>query len=256
MCLILFALHAHPDYPLILAANRDEFHARRTVPLAEWPDAPGVLAGRDAERGGTWLGVTRSGRWAAVTNFRDPTPRPPGIRSRGHLVGDFLRGNDGPAVYIRSLLPRLSEFDGFNLLVGDGAVAHWISNRAPSGVDPLSPLAPGLHGVSNHLLNTPWRKVVRGKESLADLLRGDLALDESALLDILLDDVAAADHQLPDTGVGLELERVLSSAFIRTPAYGTRSSTALLLAADGGVRIRERRFGPDGVRTGETRLAT
>ena len=239
MCLILLGHEAHPRYRLVVAANRDEFYARPTAPAAWWDDAPGVLAGRDLRGGGTWMGVNRDGRWAAVTNYRDPGAERAAAPSRGELVGDFLRGGEPPAGYLARLAPRAGEYNGFNLLVGEPGTVLWLSNRAP---DPR-PLEPGVHGVSNHLLDTPWPKVERGKRALGALLH-EPRLDAEPMLDLLLDSTVAADHELPDTGVGLTLERALSTMFIATPEYGTRSSTALLVDRDGAVLFVERTHHP------------
>ena len=238
MCLILFAHRAHPRYRLVVAANRDEFYARPTAPAAPWPDAPEVVAGRDLRGGGTWMGIARSGRWAALTNYRDPAEQDHPGPSRGHLVADFLRAAVEPARYLEELLPRAAEYAGFNLLVGDADGVLWFSNRA--GTPPVL-LTPGVYGVSNHLLDTPWPKVLRGKRELARLL-ADGAVEADPLLDLLLDRAYAADHELPATGVGRERERVLSASFIASPGYGTRASTALLVEHDGSALLAERTF--------------
>jgi uncharacterized protein with NRDE domain len=249
MCLILLAIHTHPRYPLVIAANRDEFYARPTRSAHWWEDAPEVLAGRDLRSGGSWMGVTRAGRWAAVTNYRDPSEFGRTAPSRGALVSDFLRGDSGPEAYLRGLLPRAGEFNGFNLLVGDLDEIWWLSNRAAGPVR----VEAGVHGLSNHLLDTPWPKVQRGTRELARLLADpDPAPD--ALLDLLLDRTLAADHQLPETGVDRERERALSPAFILTPDYGTRASTAILLERDGELRFQERSFLPGTFRFREARF--
>jgi uncharacterized protein with NRDE domain len=237
MCLILLAWEKHPRWRLVAAANRDEFHARPTAPADWWPQAPDILAGRDLQAGGTWLGVTRSGRFAAVTNIREPNPQNPAAPSRGHLVGNFLLSRAPSLGYLAGLMPIAPAFNGFNLLVMDGTSLAWLSNRDPG----MNPLSPGVYGVSNALLNTPWPKVVRGKDDLraALELEDDDAL-EAALFESLARRDPAPDAELPDTGVGAERERTLSSAFIVTPEYGTRSSTVLLLGRDGEVRLTER----------------
>jgi uncharacterized protein with NRDE domain len=241
MCLILLAVEAHARYPLVLAANRDEFHDRPTRPAGWWPEAPGVLAGRDERSGGTWMGVTREGRWAAVTNHRDASGERRDAPSRGALVADFLRGGERPEAYLERVAERAGEYNGFNLLVGDGARVLWLSNRQP--VPRAEPVQPGVHGLSNALLDTPWPKVVRGKHEMERLLAGS-DLEPGALLDVMLDRTLAADHDLPSTGVGTERERALSSRFILTPGYGTRSSTALLLDREGTLRFVERSYEP------------
>ena len=242
MCLILLAHESHPRYPLIVAANRDESHDRPTRRAGWWGDAPEVLAGRDLREGGSWMGVTRAGRWAAVTNFRERVPPRADAPSRGDLVGDYLRGEASPRDYLERLRPRLAEYNGFNLLAGEPGALYWSSNRSDAN-PPDRLLAPGIYGVSNHLLDTPWPKVRRGKEALAELL-GERSLRPDRLLDLLLDQTVAADHELPDTGVGLELERALSTLFIQSPGYGTRSSTALLLDRDGKGLFVERTYRP------------
>lgn len=240
MCLILLAHDVHPTYRLVVAANRDEFYARPTAPAAFWSDAPDVLGGRDLNAGGTWMGVTRAGRFAAVTNVRDMAPPPADAPSRGHLVGDFLRGGDEPRAYLDALAARGDAFAGFNLLVGDGHSLGWISNR---GGAPRM-LRRGVYGLSNALLDTPWPKVVRGKEAMRDALAGPEEMLERALFTALRDEAWAPDASLPDTGVGLDRERVLSSLFIVSPEYGTRASTVLLVARDGRTTFVERRVTP------------
>ena len=242
MCLIAFALDAHPAYRLVVAANRDELYARPTAPAAWWADAPDVLAGRDLREGGTWMGVTRAGRFAAVTNYRDPGfAQAPDAPSRGALVADFLRGSADAESYVHRLAERAAEYNGFNLLVGDDAGLFYLSNRT----DGVRRLEPGVYGLSNALLDTPWPKVLRARRAMADALSaadGD-ALD-APLWEALADRVIAADDALPDTGVGAERERLLSPPFIRTDVYGTRASSVLTLARDGEVRFVERSVAP------------
>lgn len=239
MCLILLAYKTDAARPLVLAANRDEFYARPTRRAEFWEDAPGLLAGRDVTGGGTWLGVTRAGRVAAVTNFREPSRADAHAPSRGRLVTDFLRGTDGPRRYLEQLAPRASAFNGFNLLVGDARTLLYFSNRAAPA--PLE-LRPGVYGLSNHLLDTPWPKVARGKKSLAEALDGDGAPATDALFRVLADAEPAPDESLPDTGVGLERERTLSPLFIRGAAYGTRASTVVIFDARGRATFVERAF--------------
>jgi uncharacterized protein with NRDE domain len=241
MCLILLGLRAHRRYPLVIAANRDEFHERPTAPAHWWDDAPDILGGRDLRSGGTWLGITRSGRWAALTNYRDSAPEPSSRPSRGELVAGFLRGMDPPHEYLGKLRDRANHYSGFNLIIGEGTSAVWFSNR--SRPPRPEPLADGVHGISNHLLDTPWPKVRVGTAGMRELLaRPDP--DADRLLDLLIDRTIAADQDLPDTGVGLQLERMLSSPFILSPHYGTRSSTALLLGSDDSVILVERSYRP------------
>lgn len=236
MCLILLAWRAHPEYPLVLAANRDEFHSRPTAPAGFWPEAPWVLAGKDLQAGGTWLGITRTLRFAALTNFRDPAHVMAGAPSRGELVARFLTGDVMPGAYLVQLESIGSAYNGFNLLFGDLETVCYYSN---CGDEPRR-LAPGIYGLSNHLLDTPWPKVARGKSALAEALQG--LPGNEALFELLRDDTIAPDRQLPRTGVSLEWERLLSAAFIRSPEYGTRSATVIVAEADGTVEFEERPF--------------
>lgn len=240
MCLIALAYRVHPRFPLILIANRDEFYTRPTRPLAPWDDDPRVLGGRDLQAGGSWLGVTETGRIAAVTNFREPHPPRAGARSRGALVGAFLTGTAAPAGYARSLASRAASYPGFNLIAGDRRELWYVTNR---GGDPLA-IAPGVHALSNHVLDTPWPKVERARAALTAALSGTWSDDD--LLAILADEAGVDDARLPNTGVGLERERALAPVFIRTPEYGTRCST-LVFVSDDTVRIVELTW-PDGTR--------
>jgi len=244
MCLILMAHRADPRYPLVVAANRDEFFRRPTAPADYWPDAPHVLAGRDLEKSGTWMGVTKDGRWAAVTNFRDGTSAQPGTRSRGGLVAGYLRHPGSAQDHVTSVESDASEYHGFNLLVGDRAGVHYLSNREPGSMM----LAAGIYGLSNHLLDSPWPKVERGKlalrEALVEATKPDRLIEK--LLAALADRSFADDRTLPDTGISKDWEKVLSAAFIGAPGYGTRASTVLLMDPDGEVHFRERTFGESG----------
>ena len=237
MCLILFAWKTHPAYPLILAANRDEFTERPSAPAAFWDDAPDLLAGRDLKAGGTWLGITRSGRLAAVTNYRDPASLKKEAPSRGQLVSDYLRGGESPEEYLQRLAPRAGRYNGFSLLVGDRSKLLCYSNRG----EMVRP-EPGIHGMSNRLLDTPWPKVAEGKKALSALLQAEKGVPPEALFSLLADRTPPPDDRLPDTGVGLAWERLLSPLFIESPAYGTRSSTVLLIDRNGGVNFIERVF--------------
>ncbi|HAR97485.1 MAG TPA: hypothetical protein DCS11_01005 [Syntrophus sp. (in: bacteria)] len=237
MCLILLAYGMHPRYRLILAANRDEFYARPSAAAAFWDDAPDLLAGRDLRDGGTWLGITRQGRFAALTNYRDPASLKTGAPSRGRLAGDFLRGPQTPADYLEAIRAGASAYNGFNLLVGDLRSLYFSSNRGGS-----MELSPGLYGLSNHLLNTPWPKVERGRAFLQTLLENGGEPETEALFSLLADRSRPADANLPDTGVDLAWERILSSIFITSPVYGTRSSTVLKIGHNGGVEFVERVF--------------
>ncbi|MGD8387756.1 MAG: NRDE family protein [Desulfobacteraceae bacterium] len=236
MCLILMAMDSHPQYKLILAANRDEYYDRPTARAAFWQEAPDVIAGRDLQGGGTWMGVTRTGRICAITNHRDPTRVRKNVPSRGRLVSGFLLGGETPREYLKGVFQEGDTYNGFNLIAGMGADLYWTSNRSEKGVKRLER---GIHGLSNHLLDTPWPKVQRGKAELERVLaRHDSPLEE-ALFSLLRDQKKPPDSQLPDTGVGLEWERVLSPSFIQSPRYGTRSSTLVLIGRDDRVRFIE-----------------
>ncbi len=234
MCLIVFAYEQHPTWRLIVAANRDEFYARPTAPLAFWDDAPGILAGRDLTCGGTWLGVNRSGNFAAITNFRDRRGLLQEAPSRGLLVSDYLRSGDSAHTYLKNIRARTSRYNGFSLLVGDSDGLYYYCNRE----DVAHVLRPGLYGLSNHLLDTPWPKVVRAKRQLRQIVDG--AVEPPQVLALLSDQTRPADEELPDTGIDLQWERQVSSIFITSEVYGTRSSTALLLGYDGSVSFTER----------------
>ena len=237
MCLLALAWRSHPDYSLILAGNRDERHARASAAAGFWSDAPALLAGRDLEAGGTWLGVTTAGRYAVVTNYReglDPAKAP---RSRGALTAEFLKREVTPEQYLHEVQVHAGEYGGFSLVVGDRDSLWYFANR---GGGAPAPIAPGVHALSNHLLDTPWPKVQAAKARLKLLLDTD-AVTVDALLKMLADRTPAGTG-LPDTGIGAELERRVSAAFVADPVYGTRSSTVLLLHRDGSLRFSERRF--------------
>lgn len=240
MCLILFAYQCHPRYRLVLAANRDEFYDRPTAPLDFWTDHPQVLAGRDLAQLGTWLGVTRQGRLAAITNYRDPANIKPDAPSRGHLVSDFLTGTLAPWEYLQLLRSSAERYNGYNLLVGDVEGLFYFSNRG----GPPIPLHPGIYAISNHLLDTDWPKTRRGKQKLAQVLSKDPNLSSEDLFSLLHDQALAPDNQLPETGVSKEWEKMLSAIFITSSHYGTRSSSVLLIEMDGGVRFEERSWLP------------
>lgn len=241
MCLILVAWRSHPDYPLVVAANRDEFFARPTAPAAFWPESPDVLAGRDLQAGGTWLGITRSGRFAALTNFRDPASNRPDAASRGRLAADFLQGRQTPGQYLYEVAGDARAYNGFNLLVGADGQLMWFSNAGGEAC----PLAPGIYGVCNHLLDTPWPKVEAAKSALAAALAA--LPDDAPMFGLLRDDTIHPDAALPRTGVSLEWERLLSAAFVKAPGYGTRSSTVLRVGKDGWTVLDEQTWLPGGV---------
>ena len=235
MCLILFAYKVHPSYNLILAANRDEFYERPSSPADFREDAPQVLAGRDLQEGGTWMGIDRAGRFAAITNYRDPASWKNIAPSRGGLVSSYLCGNQSPDEYSDKISRQAQLYNGYNLILGDRHDLLAYSNRGEK-----QKLKPGIYGLSNHLLNTPWPKVSRGKKLLKAVLDKKGAELEDALFAVLADRKLPADSKLPDTGIGVEWERVLSSIFIASPIYGTRSSTILLIGKNGRVKFVEK----------------
>lgn len=240
MCLIALAWKARPDLPLVIAANRDEWRERAAEPAHWWPDQPRIFAGRDLQAGGTWMGVTREGRFAAVTNFRDPADKRSTARSRGGLVTDFLLDRATPREWLASLAPHAREYNGFNLVLGDGDTLWYFGSREGEARE----IPPGVHGLSNHLLDEPWPKVVRARMAMDAALREH---DPSArLFAALSDGDGAPDDALPDTGVGIEWERRLASPLITGGDYGTRCSTVISFASDGGISFEERTRGADG----------
>jgi uncharacterized protein with NRDE domain len=245
MCLILMAWRVHPAYPMVVAANRDEFHQRPTAPAHWWPERPQILAGRDLQARGTWLGITRSGQIAALTNFRDPHQVKLNAPSRGGLVVGALESMVPVPQRLAQLQQVGREYAGFNLLLTDGRQLGVYESVPALG----RVLEPGIYGLSNHLLDTPWPKVQRAKSSLGTALSS--LPDDAALLQLLRDDQTVADEQLPRTGVSLEWERLLSSAFIRASDYGTRSSTVIRVGADGSAHFREWTWQVDGSLAGE-----
>ncbi len=237
MCLILFAYQNHSRYKLILAANRDEFYNRPAAPMAFWDDVPDVLGGRDLKAGGTWFGITRNGRWSAITNFRNPELSKVGTPSRGFLVSRYLLGQTPPDVYLQALKNDAVLYSGFNLLVGDCEGLYYFSNRQLV----VRKLGSGTYGLSNNLLNVPWPKVVQGREALTRLIVSEAVSPEN-LFAILADRHQPDDADLPHTGVGREWERIFAPRFISSPIYGTRTSTIVLIDYSLNVLIHERTF--------------
>ncbi len=258
MCLAAFALNAHPRFPLVIAANRDEFFARPAAPMAWWDDHPDLLAGRDLSAGGTWFGLTRSGRLALLTNVRESGRQNLDAPSRGALVVDWLASGLAAPAFAATLRPG---YNGFNLVTADlrSNTWHWLSNRSPAP----QALAAGLHALSNAALDTPWPKTVGLKAALAEALAASTDVEDlvERLLAALADDTPAPDGALPDTGVDLVRERLLSSRFVRLPdpagggrgLYGTRCSTVLVRAADGTTLVVELSFDDEGRRRSEIR---
>jgi uncharacterized protein with NRDE domain len=256
MCLILFAWKADPRYSLVLAANREEFHARPTAAAEFWQEHPGLLAGRDLQAGGTWLGITRTGRFAAITNYREPlAPELQLEHSRGHLVRDFLTGKASPRSHAGQLHELGAVYRGYNLLLGDPDQLSYVSNRSDR---PIA-VSPGIHGLSNHLLDTDWPKVHSGQAHLESILADD-AVEPEALFE-LLTDRTLTPGEMPEDFENSDLpEQLMKHYFIVSPVYGTRSSTVLLVGRDGNVEFIERQFDPAGNTTGtgkfEFRIAT
>jgi len=246
MCLILFAFQHHPDYPLIVAANRDETYARPTAAAQFWPDASGIFGGRDLHAQGTWMAINQAGRFAAVTNVREAATPGRELLSRGELITTFLNSDDSALQCLSDLQSRQQQFAGFNLLAGDfsdgRSELYCLSNRQPT----IDILSAGVHGLSNGYLNEPWPKVSGGKSALQQAINNSQAPDQ--LLPILLDDRSAADSELPVTGVDLAVERGLSSRFIRSASYGTRACTVMTLDRTGAVHFYEQEFLPGGGR--------
>lgn len=242
MCLVVFAYQCHPKYRLVLAANRDEYFVRPTRPAEFWPEHPTVLAGRDLRSGGTWLGLTRRGRLAAVTNYRDPrwiVADPP---SRGLLAADYLTGDLSPERFLAEVESRGQFYQGFNLLLGDLSKLFYYSNRN----DAIHIVPPGIHGLSNHLIDTPWPKVTAAKSRLESLLRIK-SEDPEDYYAMLTDGTVFLEHELPETGVGIELERYLSPIFVTGRSYGTRFSTLLFIDRENHARFIERSYDPLGI---------
>ncbi|NII56175.1 NRDE family protein [Luteibacter sp. SG786] len=250
MCLIAFAWQAHPRWRLVLVGNRDEFHARPTAPLAAWDEAPQIVAGRDLEAGGTWAGVGARGRASVITNVRDLTADHSGM-SRGLLVADYLGSTVPAREHAIELMGSAVQYRPFNLLTFDREDAYYLGNHPHARAQPVSP---GVHGLSNADFNAPWPKT----QALVHRLEGWLATggddDVDVLFEMLSDQGRWPDDVLPDTGIGIERERFLSSAFIVGEHYGTRASTVVLVDNDDRTTIVERRFGPNGVPDGQTRF--
>ena len=248
MCLLLLAIDSVPDRPWLLLGNRDEFHARPTAPAQTWEDAPTIVGGRDLRAGGSWLAIERSGRYAAVTNVRSGSPVSAAC-SRGELVGDFVSGATPPADYVAAVAQRRGEYGPFNLIVGDATAAWFVSS-----IDGMARrLAGGIHAFSNGSLDDEWPKMRRLRTRFATMQQSG-EMDNTAWLDLLADTEQPQDGELPDTGVGLELERRLAPIFIRGETYGTRASTLAYARADGGLVLCERRFGPHAIALGESTI--
>jgi uncharacterized protein with NRDE domain len=248
MCLVLLAWRGHAKFPCVIAANRDEMHSRPTAPAHWWQTQPAILGGRDLSAGGTWLGMTRSGRFAALTNYRDPEQRREPAPSRGALVTSILTSGDTVAQSLERLCAVSANYNGFNLLFSDGEQLAVFESVAGSGRE----LGPGIYGLSNHLLDTPWPKVETAKSRLSQALLNFSSADP--LLELLRDDRPAPDPLLPRTGVSLEWERLLSSAFVRATDYGTRCSTVVRIDESRNACFDEWSWDAEGKLTGAVSL--
>jgi len=237
MCLILFSYNSHPHYKLILASNRDEFYERPTKQLHKWADK-NILAGQDKMNNGTWLGLTADWKLAAITNYRDLSNIKDNAPSRGLLVSNFLENNDSPTNYLNKISTSASDYNGYNLLVGDKNGMYYFSNIE----NKIEKIKPGVHGLSNRFLNTPWPKVENGKKEFERIigLGKEIPIDE--IFKLLSDTTQAPDEELPDTGVGIEWERVLAPIFIKTEAYGTRASSIILIDDNDQITLIEKSY--------------
>lgn len=248
MCLILFSFRAHRHFPLVVAANRDEHYRRPAAPAAFWDDHPDIYGGRDLEKGGTWMGLRGDGRFAAITNYREGRPGAAAPRSRGELVSGFLAGNDSAQDFFRTAAANNAAYNPYSMIAGDLESLHFFSNRIaqPQAIEA------GVHGLSNHLLDTPWTKVTAGRQSLSSTIEFDDpdAVGE-AMFSLLASDRPAPETELPDTGIPRQREKELSPPFIRGEHYGTRTSTVVLVNAAGEVFFHEKRFGANGIPAGE-----
>ena len=248
MCLLVLAFRAQAELPLVVAANRDEFHARPTRDADWWSDVPNIVAGRDLQAGGTWLGIHRDGRFATITNFRDAQPGHVKLRSRGHLVTDFLCGGQGPAEFLRTIDPE--HYAGFNLLVSDATTLAYLSNRGAG----LRELPAGIYGLSNATLDTPWEKVERSKTRLAELIDNGQA-NETQLLRLLADRDKGPTSEVREGRLPFATAHAITAPFIVTPDYGTRCSTVVRVDDSAQWHLTERRFNANGRQTGDSRFS-
>lgn len=252
MCLIAFAYHMHPEYNLVLIANRDEFYKRPTRAAQFWSNegTPELLAGKDLQGGGTWMGITKSGKWGALTNYRDPSWKRENPPTRGNIVLDYLQNEHSPEIFVHHLRKTAQQFEGFNVLAGDSNSLFHYSNAN----DKITPVEPGIHGVSNAVLDTPWPKLEYAKNQLEQCVTQNNITPES-LFQILKNEQHAADDDLPKTGIPYEWEKAISPVFIQTENYGTRSSSLLYVKRNGSVRFLERRYSTDGKVTEDNEFA-
>ncbi len=250
MCLLVIAWQAHPRYRLVVAANRDEFHERPTAPLAKWASPDDIVGGRDLRAGGTWLAMDSARRLGIVTNFRELQRPAPGAPSRGDLIPAYLRSGLAAGEFSATLASRAPDYSGFNLLIRDAESLWYASNRHERFARSLPP---GVYGLSNEFLDTPWPKLLRVRARFEDWLRRPRS--DEQLFEILADRTQAGiDAALPQTGLSPQWERLLSAPFVCNPDYGTRCSTVVLEDHSGALLVTERRFDPLGANTGETQL--
>ncbi|HEY7804205.1 MAG TPA: NRDE family protein [Orrella sp.] len=258
MCLAVLAINAHPDWPLIVAANRDEYHARPTQSMHPWPEKPDLLAGKDLLAGGTWLGVTTSGRFALLTNVRDPAHHQHHAPSRGALIPDFLGSQRSTTQHLDTLAQTAHQYNGFNLIAqqSDGQIWHASNYQTPFA----HPMTAGVHGIANALLNTPWPKTQRTTKALTTYLRSTTSMTADVLVDLLIDimgDTTPVDDALlPSTGISLPRERLLSTPFIVSPDYGTRCSTFLFRHRNANQWVQEDSYDATGTRIGRLRYGS
>ncbi|WJG07781.1 NRDE family protein [Aliiglaciecola sp. LCG003] len=250
MCILFIAVKQHPQYPLIIAANRDEFHQRPTAPSHFWPTHPQMLAGKDLQAGGSWMGITRAGRLSALTNVRDPQTINPDAISRGELVTQYLSTEVEQAQYLTTLRAHKAAYNGYNLLFGEWQNL-WVYNNHS---DTVAQLTPGVYGLSNADLNSPWPKINQGVKQLKQHCQQTGPIHPDTLFDILLNQNQASDDLLPETGIPIEWERKLSSIFITSSDYGTRSATLLLVDRSHQVIWLEHSFNPAGENTQQQRF--
>lgn len=251
MCLLVLAWQVHPQYRLVVAANRDEFHERPTAAMSQWPAPDDIIAGRDLRAGGTWLAVDHRRRFGVVTNFRELQGPAPVAPSRGNLIPGYLRNEAGPESYLRGLKQTANAYSGFNLLLADRDTLWYGSNRAERFARPLPP---GIYGLSNEFLDTPWPKLQRVRRQFDPLIQRGTEVSTEELFTILADRTqAGVNEELPKT-LSPEWEQLLSSPFISNADYGTRCSTLVLVDTSGAVSITERRFDPTGATVGEVRF--
>lgn len=239
MCIVLFSFQIHPEYPLILASNRDEFYERPTTSAAFWDEDPDLLASRDLKECGTWLGITKTGRIATLTNFRAPASMRDGAPTRGKLVSNYLLSKKNPETYFDDMRFKAHEYNGFNLLFGYVSELYYFSNKDHGFCRKVSP---GLYGLSNHFFDTPWPKVERGKKLLSDAVTRGNSVTSASIFEILADTYQPDDSLLPDTGMGLKWERILAPIFVQSPVYGTQFSTVIMVDRKNGVSFTERAF--------------